>query len=104
MTRMKKGTTNHRPLRTRSAFSSAAFAHATAGGLWSAVSGPGLSDFVSFVVFCKNLFARRGRRVYGFGEPASSPRQIPLVADEERSRDFTMAGKDAAPLARRRVD
>src|SRR6266496_5669778 len=29
----------------------------------------GLSDFVSFVVFCKNLFARRGRRVYGYGKP-----------------------------------
>src|SRR6266508_6595439 len=29
----------------------------------------GLSDFVSFVAFCKNLFARRGRRVYGFGKP-----------------------------------
>jgi hypothetical protein len=34
MTRMKRGTTNHRPLTTRSAFLSAAFAHATAGGLW----------------------------------------------------------------------
>src|SRR6266513_204814 len=34
MTRMKRVTTNHRPLTTRSAFLSAAFAHATAGGLW----------------------------------------------------------------------
>jgi len=40
MTRMKRGTTNHRPLTTRSAFSSAAFTHATAAGLWLAVSGP----------------------------------------------------------------
>src|SRR6266540_5677385 len=66
----------------------------------------GLSDFVSFVVFCKNLFARRGRRVYGYGKPqvrhgeSVSPRR----PDEERSRHFTMARKDAAPLARRRVD
>src|SRR6266480_154143 len=78
MTPMKKGTTNHRPLTTRSAFLSAAFARATAGGLW--VSGLGLSDFVSFVVFCKNLSARRGRRVYGFGKPASLPRRIRVAA------------------------
>src|SRR6266487_1956562 len=106
MTRMKRGTTNHRPLTTRSAFLSAAFAHATAGGLWSAVSGPRLCDFVSFAVFCKNLFARRWRRVYGYGKPqvrhgeSVSPRR----PDEERSRHFTMARKNAAPLTRRRAD
>jgi hypothetical protein len=54
----------------------------------------------------KNPFARRGRRVYGYGKPqvrhgeSVSPRR----PDEERSRHFTMARKDAAPLARRRVD
>src|SRR6266496_5280329 len=66
----------------------------------------GLSDFVSFVVFCKNLFARRGRRVYGYGKPqvrhgeSVSPRR----PDEEGARDFTLARKNAAPLARRRAD
>ena len=47
---------------------------------WSEVSGPGRSHFVSFIVFCKNLFARRGRRVYGYGKPASSPRRIRVAA------------------------
>src|SRR6266480_4019935 len=70
MTRMKKGTTNHRPLTTRSAFLSAAFAHATAGGLWFSgqwsVVFPTLFPSLPSV---KNLFARRGRRVYGYGKP-----------------------------------
>jgi len=54
----------------------------------------------------KNPFARRGRRVYGYGKPqvrhgeSVSPRR----PDEEGARHFTMARKNAAPLARRRVD
>jgi len=50
----------------------------------------------------KNHFARRGRRVYGYGKP--QVRHGESVADEERSRHFTLARKNAAPLARRRVD
>src|SRR5206468_9745981 len=104
MTRMKRRTTNRRRLTTRSAFSSAAFAHATAlvSGQWSVVF-PTLFPSLPSV---KNPFARRGRRVYGYGKPqvrggeSVSPRR----PDEERSRHFTMARKNAAPLARRRVD
>src|SRR5213592_1631627 len=67
MTRMKRRTTNRRRLTTRSAFSSAAFAHATAGGLWSAVLVfPTLFPSLPSV---KNPFARRGRGVYGYGKP-----------------------------------
>src|SRR5205823_9287938 len=67
MTRMKRGTTNHRRLTTRSTFSSAAFAHATAlvCGQRSVVF-PTLFPSLPSV---KNLFARRGRRVYGYGKP-----------------------------------
>src|SRR5207249_9400922 len=36
-------------------------------GLWSAVSG--LSDFVSFVAFCKKSFCTTRRGVYGYGKP-----------------------------------
>src|SRR5207249_588787 len=67
MTRMKRGTTNHRPLTTRSAFSSAAFAHATAAGQRSVVRG--LPTLFSSLPSVKNPFARRGRRVYGYGKP-----------------------------------
>src|SRR5436190_14537272 len=50
MTRMKRGNTNHRRLTTRSAFLSAAFARATAGGLRSAVLVvPTLFPSLSFV-------------------------------------------------------
>src|SRR5436309_16072423 len=50
MTRMKRGTTNHRRLTTRSAFLSAAFARAIAGGLRSAVLVvPTLFPSLSFV-------------------------------------------------------
>src|SRR5438128_9808942 len=58
MTRMKRRTTNRRRLTTRSTFSSAAFAHATApvSGQWSVVF-PTLFPSLPSV---KNLFARRG--------------------------------------------
>src|SRR5437764_303920 len=36
---------------------------------WSAASGPGLSDFVSFVAFCKKSFCTTRRGVYGYGKP-----------------------------------
>jgi len=67
-------------------------------GLWSAVSG--LSDFVSFVAFCKKSFCAPRASRLRLRQTASSPRR----PDEERSRHFTLARKNAAPLARRRVD
>jgi len=76
---------------------------------WSVVSGQWSVVFPTLfpsLPSVKNPFARRGRRVYGYGKPqvrggeSVSPRR----PDEERSRHFTMARKNAAPLARRRVD
>src|SRR5213596_1366858 len=97
MTRMKIGTTNHRRLTTRSAFSSAAFAHATAlvCGQRSVVF-PTLFPSLPSV---KNPFARRGRGV-GYGKPQ--------VRHGDRTRNaratLRLARKNAAPLARRRAD
>src|SRR5216117_2968861 len=64
---MKRRTTNRRRLTTRSTFSSAAFAHATAlvCGQRSVVF-PTLFPSLPSV---KNPFACRGRRVYGYGKP-----------------------------------
>src|SRR6059058_3607598 len=104
MTRMKRGTTNHRPLTTRSAFLSAAFARATAGGLRSAVLVvPTLFPSLSFVkIFLPDE---------GVASTATANPQVrhgesvsPRRPDEERSRHFTMARKSAAPLPRRRAD
>jgi hypothetical protein len=72
-------------------------------GLWSVVF-PTLFPSLPSV---KNPFARRRRRVYGYGKPqvhhgeSVSPRR----PDEERSRHFTMARKTRRPAAAgRRVD
>jgi hypothetical protein len=76
---------------------------------WSVVSGQWSVVFPTLfpsLPSVKNPFARRGRRVYGYGKPqvrhgeSVSPRR----PDEERSRHFTLARKNAAPLARRRAD
>src|SRR2546430_8659023 len=97
MTRMKRGTTNHRRLTTRSTFSSAAFAHATAlvCGQRSVVF-PTLFPSLPSV---KNPFARRGRGV-GYGKPQ--------VRHGDRTRNaratLRLARNNAAPLARRRAD
>src|SRR6266536_2669953 len=64
----------------------------------------GLSDFVSFVAFCKKSFCATRASRLRLRQTASSPRRIHPVADEERAREFTMARKNAAPLARRRED
>src|SRR6266496_445354 len=78
MTRMKRGNTNHRPLTTRSAFLSAAFARATAGGLRSAVLVvPTLFPSLSFV---KIFLPDEGVASTGYGKPASSPRRIRVAA------------------------
>src|SRR6266516_1678097 len=63
-----------------------------------------LSEFVSFVAFCKKSFCATRASRLRLRQTASSPRRIRPVADEERSRHFTMARKNAAPLARRRAD
>src|SRR5439155_23158358 len=101
MTRMKRGTTNRRRLTTRSAFSSAAFAHATAGGQRSVVLVfPTLFPSLPSV---KNLFAQRGRGV-GYGKPqVRHGESVPWRTRNARAT-LRLARKNAAPLARRRAD
>jgi len=56
------------------------------GGLWSAASGPGLSDFVSFVAFCKKSFCAPRASRLRLRQTASSPRRIRVAAATGRGR------------------